>query len=471
MKKVFIFLISILLFACDKEDIDQSVDNNLNSKSRIIPSGDPNLNSNWNWESSQWNVNFRSISGSIGNANTVNPFYNDPIFGNADPSKIDMRASDGWMLVARDFGTTNDAPRHPWIMLYNRFRGLLRVCVLRTSDLLTSDQNLSLSFDNSVVSPGLFKFVEETEQLANTKTGSLQWMVGEFNLQGFDSNINRQARFRINISEVASQTITLDGNLSIVGIAQPQPSKKSLIGSTYEVSSYASKLWNKLPDFGKDPFKSVVKAVGKNPFDVTNAAAGLIKSLTGSGKTPAYNIRLDGTISLDGNMSLSSRRGTIEVYLRNDANSSGQPKALKNIPWGIMNYSKKVKLKISPYGVDVGPGPIDVFQTFAIFSDPNFFDNILTINPSIQNDISIIEAGWVIHTKADVQFNSLELFKQNGYLQNNISTRYFPGFPRQYFIIPGVPKDIAIRITFKNGDVIFNRIPIDYEIFNPYPSF
>ncbi len=456
MKKFrFLFLSVLFVFsACEEEDISSPSAPVLDAKSRILPAGDPNLDPNWNWESSQWVAYFTNIGGSIGTASTVNPFFNDPIFGNADPSQIDMRASDGWMLVARDFGTPTSAPRHPWIMLYNKYRGLLRVCVLRTSDLLTSDQNLSLEFDSSVVAPTSFIFTGETEQLANTKTGSLQWMVGEFNLQGYDPTINRQARLRVNIREVANQDITLNGGITLIGVAQPKP-KPFGVSNLFEIGSYTSKLFDKLPDFGDNTFKDVVKDLTKP--ELLGAAGGLIKSFTSSGKSPTYNISLVGEIALQGTMSLSTQRGTVDVYLRTDANNSGQYKALNNIPWGVMRYKSEVGIKVQANYVQQIP------MWFINYTTPTgFFDNILGINPTLSSQVSSIEAGWVKFEQDNVQLQSLNTFKAQ-VLREQVQLPLRPWESGNIGeIIDGILKqfEVAVRITYSNGDVVYNRIPV-----------
>jgi hypothetical protein len=453
MKKLIFLLMAVAFFSCKKEsittppqtpnDIEEAPPINPSSTRVLLP-GDPNLNASWNWEGSEWPVFFTSISGTIGTASTVNPFYNDQIFGNADPTKMDMRAADGWMLVARDFGTATAAPRQPWIMLYNRFRGILRACVLRTSDLLTSDQNLSLLFDNTVVAPQLFRFTGETEQLAKTKTGSLQWMVGEFNLQGYDAVINQQARLRLIITEVASHSFTLNGGITLDGTAQAQPSKKSVVGTVYKAANHVSKIWDKIAEVGKDVVKIKLAGVAKNPFAVTSAIAGLIETFSSSGKSPAYNIQLKGDVSLEGNMSLSTQRGTIEVYLRTDANNSNLPKALNTIPWGVMNYSASPTVTITTYFV---PG-IREIDRITRTVQPGFFNNILVINPSIASSVATIEAGWIYPDRDDVQFLPLTTF------QSDLSLEDVP--------VGGTTamRGIAVRLTFANGDVVYNRFPV-----------
>ncbi len=434
-------------------DLNDTTQNRNRTNARIVHPDDPNLDPNWNWEDPEWIVYFSNDAGSVSQPlSTVNPFYNDLIFGHADPSQIDMRLADGWMLVARDFGTSTAAPKNPWIMLYNKYRGLMRICVLKTAILLSSHQSISLSFDSSVPAPESFVFTGVTTQIATAETGDQQWVVGEFNLQGYDPAINRQARFRIEVKDAANYDIKGNGNISLSGKAQPNVKP---LGTAYEVGSISSKLWDKLPDLGKDGFKVVTTALKKNPFDITAGAAGLIKSLTGSGKSSSYNISLEGTFSLTGTMSLSSPRRSISVYLNTDANNSGQYKALNVIPWGVMNYNEVVKVyyrrtSFPPFSEDS-----PMFELH-MYTNAGFFENILSINPNIQNEIVSISAGWVYRDVNATRFTSLSSFKSIGMSQE--ATVFWDG--------TGVgtidfPRYVAIRLQYANGDVVFNKIPVE----------
>ncbi|TRX54828.1 hypothetical protein FNH22_18920 [Fulvivirga sp. M361] len=452
MKKLFCFCFIVLaLSACEnQENVTPYIPVQDGIATRPLLPGDPNLNANWNWEGSQWTVYFRGANGNVSPAvNTVNPFFNDPVYGNADPAKIDMRASDGWMLVARDFGTPNDAPRIPWIIIYNKYRGLLRVCALKTSELLTTYQSTELSFDNSVTVPDLFLFVDETEQFATTKSGSQEWMVTEFNLQAYDASVHRQARFVMNFREVATHNVNLEGGGTIDGVAQPKPSKKSVSGTVYKVTSHTSKFWDKLPELGERTFKNIVKNIAKNPFAITSAAAGIIDALTGSGKAPTYNISLKADLSLDGTISLTTPRGAVEVYLRNDAVHSNQPRALQSIPWGVMNYSDAAQ--INQRRLILGPNRDDI--RIEVKTPNGFFNNILILNPAISNDVVNIEAGWILKFKNNVVFRPLSQFQSIGF--NGLYEVGSPG-------LSSLPEGVAVRITFANGDFVYNRFPVRY---------
>ncbi|WKN42045.1 hypothetical protein [Tunicatimonas pelagia] len=456
MKKLSLFLLAILFFACEEQDITNGLQPLPTQEvplpitnSRIIPPGsnDPNLNANWNWEGSEWTVWFRNVSGTISNPNgigSVNPFYDISavsIFGNADPSQIDIRASDGWMLVARDFGTPTAAPRLPWIMLYNKYRGLLRVCVFKTSELSDSHQTLTLSFDSGGPTAESFIFTE-TQQLAYSEVGNQQWMVGEFNMQGYDPSIAQQARLQVVIHGVEETLTYQEGGITLTGVAQPKP-KPLGVSNLFDMASYSSKLYDKLPDFGNSTFKNVVKDLRKP--ELLEAAGGFIKSFTGSGKYPTYNISLAGSISLTGTMTQTDPIGSFGVYLRTDANNSGQYKAINSIPWGVMNYTEAVKVYVEESYPCDDEDDYYCREEIDYYTKSGFFDNILTINPAIASNIVNTEVGWIISGPKRVNFMSINTFK-NG-------TRV--PVPHGYNVV-----GVAVRLTYRNGDVVYNRIPI-----------
>ena len=459
MKKLFyLSFVTLVLFSCENQDnVAPSIPVQDGIATRPLLPGDPNLNPNWSWESDFWVFYFSSPGGSISEPiEKINPFSNDPVYGNAVPSKRDMEASEGWMLVARDFGTPTSAPRIPWIMLYNRYRGLLRVCALRTTEFSTTYQRTNLSFDNSVAAPNLFRFLDESEQFATTYEGSHEWMVSEFNLQAYEPTINQQARLIVSFQEVTVHDVFIEAGGTIDGVAQPKPSKKSAIGDVYKISSYSSKFWDKLPELGNRTFKNIVKTIQKNPFALTSAASGIINGLTSAGKAPTYNISLDVDLSLTGTIKSSTPRGRIEVYLRDDAINSSQPKALQSIPWGVMNYNRKVPLTIEEFFSGGGggeEGENDQFLMERIRTPSGFFNNLLVINPAISNDIASIEAGWIMNERNNVNFRSLANFKSAGYY-----SEVQPGTPGSTIR----PAGVAVRITYNNGDFVYNRIPVQY---------
>ena len=456
MKKIQLLTLALLFifFGCKEQEglepivVDDSIVEIQDERgARAIPNGDPNLDPNFNWETANWTVRYFASGSVSAPLSLINPFHNDPIYGNAVPGDRDYTSADGWMLVARDFGTASSAPVIPWILLYNKYRGLLRLCALRTSSLGTSYQSAEVLLDTSTPVPDLFEFAGSTTQIATTESGSLEWMVSEYNFQGYDASIAQQARLRINFREVTNFDLELNGGLSLTGVAQPKP---KLVNGIYDVATHSSKIWDKIGDLGKTTFKNVVKNVAKNPFSITSAAAGIIKGLTGAGGAPTYSIQLEGSVSLDGTMTQSTPIGSVNVYLRDDAVRGQQPIALQDIPWGVMNYNSPVELDREIY-ISGGFRITDLREK--INTNPGFMNNILVTNPDITADIDTIELGWVIQGENNVLFRSESSFAAVGFLSDETIDSD----------LLRIPEAVAVRITFDNDDVVYNRIPVQFN--------
>ena len=427
MKNIGLLLVLFLCFGCEEQNITdapQPLPESVEevtlalANTRVLPPNDPNLDPDWNWEESSWKVYFLNSIGTVGSFNLVNPFFNDHIFGHADPEKEDMKAEDGWMLVARDFGTPTDAPIHPWVMLYNKFRGLLRVCILSTSLSETNFQNLSLSFGRTPSSPDLFTFTEGESQSAVTYNIPAEWTVAEFNLQGYDPSIDGQARFHLAIHDADINSKALNRGEILFEIAQPQSS--GVLTTPYTVGTYSSKFWDEIPKFGNDAFKSAAEGFTRDAISITNNVAGLIKNFTSSGlgNSSQFSISLEADAGLAESVVLGASQGGIEVYLHPDANNNGYPKALNAIPWGVMNYTQNIEIVNNQ-----APG------------------NFLLINPAIAESISTIEAGWIRPGQESVRFVPLSDFESTS-VDYEVSAA-------------------AVRLIFANGDVVYNRIPVN----------
>ena len=407
------------------------------SLNRLLLPGDPNLDLNWDWEESAWYLYFQNDEGGISwEISSINPFYAATIFGHGDPTKIDIRAVNGWMLVARDFGTPTSAPRIPYAVFYNRYRGLLRVCALRTTHSSTPHQTTSLSFEDTTVASPLLRFAGETEQMATSKTGPQDWMVSEFNVQGYDALVERQARFTLHFREEVRYDMHLASGSTIEDVVQPKPSRRSfnLTEGTFGISSYSSSRWDLFGELGGANFQKAISAIGpiqEDPLTLTNAVGGALMSFTSAGLGPNYNLSLGAKNVLQGMLGSEVYLGTVSIYLQKDAEDANQPKALQTIPWGVMNYTDAVSL----YTDQENKGQVS--------ARPGFFDDILLINPAIASDVATVEAGWIFSNVNEVAFAPLRKFKSDGI---NGSSNY--------------PVAVGVRLIFNNGDVVYNRIPV-----------
>ena len=407
------------------------------SLNRLLLPGDPNLDPNWDWENSAWYLYFQNQEGGISSQiSSINPFYGVTIYGHGDPTRIDIRAADGWMLVARDFGTPTAAPRIPYAVFYNRYRGLLRVCALRTTHSSTTHQTTSLSFEDTTTASPLFRFAGETEQMATSKTGPQAWMVSEFNVQGYGASVERQARFTLHFREEVRYDMHLANGSIIEDAVQPRPSRRSfnLTEGTFGISSYSSKGWDQLGELGGADFQKAISALGpiqEDPLTLINAVGGALESFTSAGLGPNYNLSLGAKNVLQGMLGSEVYLGTVSIYLNQDVEDANQPKALQTIPWGVMNYTDAVSI----YADQGNKGQI--------YTRPGFFDNVLLINPAIANEVDTIEAGWILSNANEVAFAPLRKFKSDGFVG-----------------AASYPVAVGVRLIFNNGDVVYNRIPV-----------
>jgi len=148
------------------------------------------LGGNWNWSHQlYWDLfpetNFAVTNrdnfpapwngdGRPGNPNSDNPNLNmilqSPI--------ITHKPEDGWEIIKKDFGIVNARATNPSIVLYNKFRGILRVFVLRSqkfgeaSVLNVSDKGAIITV--SFISDGQFGYKSNLLQLADSPLNPLE---------------------------------------------------------------------------------------------------------------------------------------------------------------------------------------------------------------------------------------------------------------------------------------------------------
>ena len=279
----------------------------------------------------------------------------------------------------------------------NRYRGLLRVCALRTTDSFTTHQTTSLSFEDTTVASPLLRFAGETEQMATSKTGSQAWMVSEFNVQGYGASVDQRTRFTLHFREEVRHDMHLANGSTIEDVVQPKPSRQSfnLTEGTFGISSYSSSRWDQLGKIGGANFQKAISALGpiqEDPLTLTNAVGGALESFTSAGLGPNYNLSLGAKNVLQGMLGSEVYLGTVSIYLHEDVEDANQPKALQTIPWGVMNYTDAVSLHF------------DQENRAQVSTRPGFFDDILLINPAIASDVATVEAGWIFSNVNEVAF-------------------------------------------------------------------
>lgn len=475
MKKINTLLVLLVLIvsSCKKEQQipkETALFSRSNSKltsSRPLNPGDPNLDATWDWTQHSWTAYFNNANGSVGSVTTLNPFIDgaQKVYGNVDVSKADMYPANGWMLVSRDFGTPTEANAYPFLLLYNKYRGILRVCVLRTYDVQSSYQQITLSYATNTTYPKFFLYsstkppyawtVEypanpvntqssEYKQTAVTFAGVQQWMIADFDVSGYSAAFNENTSFNIGVSEVAQSDVVLNGNIQLDGTAQPQAAGgPSALGIIKNAESFYAKTAEGVAKVLKIPETDAAGRIAGGGALFLKSILGLITGFSGGESAVPYNIKLKGTINQTGSIKLTSPKTSFSVYLK-PLTGSVAYRAVQNIPWGVfyLETANAVVEEVTHYTwvTDEYGYPGEVYDGFSrsVKFNPNFFANSLVINPAIANDVASVEA-WGANTGVD--FVPVSVFDQ--------AERLIWAAKNEY------PLQLGVKITFNNGNIVY----------------
>jgi len=481
MKKIntLLLLLVVIISACkkdqnmEKETALFSRSNSMLKSSRPLHVGDPNLDASWDWTQHSWTAYFNNANGSVGSVTTLNPFIDgsQSIYGNVDVSKADMYPANGWMLVSRDFGTPTEANAYPFLLLYNKYRGVLRVCVLRTYDVLSSYQQITLGYATNATYPKFFKYSSTKpayawwgeypanpndntqgagyKQTAITFAGVQQWMIADFDVNGFSETFDDNTSFNIGVSEVAQSDVVLNGNIQLDGTAQPQAGGgPSALGLIKNAESFYTKTAEGVAKVLKIPESDAQGRIAGGATIFLKSVLNLVSGFSGGSSGVPYNIKLKGVINQTGSIKLTSPKASFSVYLKPVIGNSAY-RALQNIPWGIFNLDgttaevvhQDVYIPIiDEYGY---PSEVnDGFFRWVIFP-PNFFRNELVINPAIFNEIRSVE---VLYGDESLPYGFIPISK-------------FDETERRIYAPKNMlPLEFGLKIEFNNGIIVYKVI-------------
>lgn len=479
MKKIntLLVLLVLIISSCKKEQ-PLSKDTELFSRSnsaltssRPLNPGDPNLDVSWDWTQNNWTAYFNNANGSVGSVTTLNPFIDGSqlVYGNVDVSKADMYPVNGWMLVSRDFGTPTEANSYPFLLLYNKYRGVLRVCLLRTYDVLSSYQQITLSYAPNVSYPNLFKYSgtrspytienggyinenpqsESFKQTAITTAGVQQWMIADFDVSGFSSSFDPNTSFNISFSEIAQSDVVLNGNLQLDGKAQPQAAgSPSTLGLIKGAESYYTQTSEGIAKILKISESEVGAKIAGGSFLFLKSIVSLIAGFSGGNSGVPYNIKLKGTINQAGSIKLTSPKTSFSVYLMPNVGSPAY-RAVQTIPWGIFNLAtSNVQIEdtdtytwvTDEYGY---PGEVYDGSYRSLTFPSDFFKNSLLINSAIASEVENIEVYYGLPGQP-ISFIPISKFDETiRHIYNDKNV---------------IEASIGLKIAFKNGNIIYKRI-------------
>lgn len=458
--------------------------------SRYQPAGDPNLDPNWDWTVAQPVTMYYSPNGSTVTkiSNRYVPFWTN---GNPLAAEKDMYREDGWKLVWKDFGTPTNAPANPFFILYNKYRGILRVMIYNANNDDYTYYKGELGFSSNSPKTPLFTHMAEPnksfaydfdagqkEVFLGTGAKYNDWIYLDFVAFGYKNNMSKDMILELKVHGVNQSDITLDGSITLQEqLANEATSGGSKLNSASLIDAFkkghsfyksADKLKNGLTKTANDPdnagkwwinaVKSVAGSSLTSAIPVVGAAVGFISAFIG-GKdkaAPREPMKFDGQLKISGSM--ISQAPLMSAFLKTSPgnHSPDYYSSVQSIDWGVWSMTFKPRVLITRYDMcreDWYDGSLTCYQSHAIIS---MAQPVIPYHFNSDIGMSIIK-----EEAAYVYTNS----KGTNYMP--FSTFYRYTYKSGYY---HKPAGISVKITFRinnpvrNSDdeiVIVKTIPVD----------
>lgn len=348
------------------------------TRSSITDPNNPNLDPNWKWYNNiPQTLYFKGDNGIIHKLDNISL----PFFDNGSPlvavdDKKDMYPEDGWMLFSRDFGTSTQAPSQPFFVLYNKYSGVLRYIFYNAQRISYSFFKGELSFLDERQAAAIMTFTDDVKPFLNDfdkskaecfvgKVNKYEgWGYADFSLFGYDPNLNRNARIRINIVGInslklsaASTDFTLEQIMDNSKLSGSKGNGVDVIKSINEgvkyynsINSLTTTLKKEVKKYDDDPkkeapwwYKGVKSLLGKaDIIPAIGGIAGFVKTaFFGKDPTTPKPINFKGSLKFEGDITGEIPLCTNDFILNPNAplNPDGSEyyKVVQNIPIGVFN--------------------------------------------------------------------------------------------------------------------------------------
>lgn len=394
---------------------------------RAMAPGDPNLDPNWDWT---LDITY-DLYGIVNQGIASYPGQKLPYFtlsgstaelnvGESTDNYRDFRKSDGWVLLHRDFGTPSSAPNVIHYVLYNKYRGVMRVF-----------------YFNNILSGSFYAFVKLSFLSSNPKTGVLgndddnpfldsynpnvivtavssnvqnnpAWCYADFDVSMYDDMISGKtdATLSISIEGIQESAMKLAGTQTLQGVMESGSISASTRPSTGIMDYY--NLGTKSYHKGKKWYKNGLKGLDKLTTLATkntwygniasgivfatyptgiaklvpyaSAAAGFVKNFLGGFKNQAaavpmsYRVDLEGELELSGEITVSSIGASFGFRLPGVAHTD--PSGNSNLPLydellGVFSLRTKPTIEVADNSGQVGgctwePYPIEDYNCYFV---------------------------------------------------------------------------------------------------------
>ncbi len=414
---------------------------------RIMPTGDPNLDPNWDWTVDNAYWLYWGTGQNSGQAKRL-PYFegNCGIYPMLTSNNVpDIAKANGWELFARDFGTPTGFPTYPYFILYNKYRGILRVFLYNGTGQGYNHVFGELAFNNPATSSSaLFALTSDDKCFLNDFDGNYKrfsmgvaevfpndWLFVDFDVKGYDPNtgslpLNSMIDMKIWVRN--NSMVELNGTLDLHGMLQDanlatryknvsgvntlekvtgsflSASKnfKTLSSGLNDMTSYAnshpSAWWSStLLGLAQGGVSTFVPGIG--------ALAGFITSFTGSKSANHLYIPLQWRHDLTGTFNVTGTLTTSTPFFPHSFVIPGAPtdipvndtkRPFYSKPLGIYNVLSKPTLEYNVYSESAGsncvwqPYPIEAYYCDYNVSKSFSLQNPLNISFNSQSGLNII---------------------------------------------------------------------------------
>lgn len=285
---------------------------------------------------------------------TTSSAYSD-LAADYDSSQIDFYQQEGWVLLAKDFGSSSPVNGPPYFLLYNKYRGIVRVFVYdvhssysygqmqlsvvpgaTSTPLLTFNSGIP-HFINDYDSGGDLSSVWEVFPIA---TG--RWSYCDFTVAGYDPSIaTKDLQLQFHMFGVDTAGVTLNGGQTINQVLTAQEADGIQTSSSDGTSAFSNAMVNlknagsavkALPsDTALVPssewYKSPLVSIAQGALDVASwiplvsdiagFARGILGVFTGGGggnqMSAPTPLDFNGSISMSGTWTQTKDFGVIDI--------------------------------------------------------------------------------------------------------------------------------------------------------------
>jgi len=359
-----------------------------------LPPGDRNRDANWDWtQDVVYTLHWQAQEGPVSQNVPL------PYFTNLGPAGVDLtingdfRREDGWVLLYRDFGTAGRPATLPMFLLYNKYRGVLRLFYFNT---LEEAPN---SFATGVITQGspdraaalltygqrdyFLDSYDRTLAVSTThEIESLVWNYVDFAIIGYDPNLPTDAALDVTLFAVKKSDVALEGGITMEQILERGQVSDfqrvfEAIQSGFQmyktVDSAKEDLEKKFADpenatkWWREPLGELLTVAGAVYFPQLVGLAMFAKALLSAGAKRVAPLMFEGELQLTGTITNPNQLHSFQIRVPGaprslpDDQVDGLP--LYDVPLGLFNLIEKphvLKKRLFIGGEGENPGTTEI---------------------------------------------------------------------------------------------------------------